>query len=755
MGRGDKVPTATLDGIPLAKVASQQDISPVTAGVESPPANVPSNQGHQGSAPPAGLKEKRKTHVKRPRDQHAVLNSDTDRHLDGAAASEVQHQPERRVRKTWAQAVTDNAAFVVKTAEKLRSGEQLTDEEAAAARAIFAGCESGPVERDLLHFDAEKLRDAVTAPPGRLRGPPADPMALLLAAQNDGLAPVNWNFATPALKGSTPNMKILKQLCADAEKKSQEADLDDPTKRDDLLMVVQAGMGIGKSHLIDIAQELFFTDAVKYPDQAKKLMIKVTYNRDQKLGVEGGNGRTAEQGLLARIVMAVQRKVSPASAVLVSAVLELRELEVDEVANYLIESAKGPIIIGIDEVSCLSRNGDVLKAIVNTLTQLVKALRKKKAAIVGIITALPSLDIYWPSTRPLIPLRLPALTVLDSRNFFYSVLPPGFLTDRELEEVHHSCGGHPRSLAVAAVYIVDQRHRFGMKKIPSTEDIYDKCMWSLAGDDTAGEAAIAIVEMYNTGKHIVDFSTPIAQKLYNQAMMMKIETYHSIPPTVLFCDPTDTMSLYHIRSAFQVNAGEAAAKALEDVNHHWDFFRRQHRMPVVPPRLRLKGSPGITTTAHSFMFDPEMAPVTAKIMRDKETIAPAFKGIDNLSYYIPASVTHPHFESMYVAESRDGKTHTLVLFQSNINADVPKAVAGLCQAAAVLSKKVWKGEFLFVIFALAHEGGSPAMSECQHPIIFVTKENLADYFTATVAPAARLHHLRRQRPNTMAKVAAK
>jgi hypothetical protein len=224
----------------------------------------------------------------------------------------------------------------------------------------------------------------------------------------------------------------------------------------------------------------------------------------------------------------------------------------------------------------------------------------------------------------------------------------------------------------------------------------------------------------------------------------------AIPPTLLFCDAASKVSLHHIREAFQENTGESSlTTTLEGVNRRWDFFRRQHGMPVVPPGLYLMGSPDRTTTAHSFMFDPKVAPVTEEIMSDKGTIVPTFTAIDNSSYYTPASGTHSPFESMHVAESGDGETHSLVLFQSNINTDVPNAVAGLNQAAMALGKKIWKEKFLFVIFALDHEGGCPAtVSSCEHPIIFVTKENLAEYFTPTVAPAALLHYVRHQRLNT-------
>jgi len=159
----------------------------------------------------------------------------------------------------------------------------------------------------------------------------------------------------------------------------------------------------------------------------------------------------------------------------------------------------------------------------------------------------------------------------------------------------------------------------------------------------------------------------------------------------------------------------------------------------VPPSLK----PHRPTSAHLFAFDPtkEADSSTVLHLHESKGVHKAFAEryctaqLDASRYYFPSQVNHRALESMAVAISKDGKTKTLVLFQSKINATLPVAISGLNTAAEQLkAAKVWTGEFLFVIFALEAKSDAD-VSGAHHPTLFINKQRINDYFTATLAPA--------------------
>ena len=150
----------------------------------------------------------------------------------------------------------------------------------------------------------------------------------------------------------------------------------------------------------------------------------------------------------------------------------------------------------------------------------------------------------------------------------------------------------------------------------------------------------------------------------------------------------------------------------------------------------MKVQPGKVTSAHRFSFNLNSDPLNESVLAQKSGPAKWFSKVDSTKYYLPAASNHRAFESMCVAESNDKQTQVLCLFQSKINGDLKKAIEGLNTAVIDLSK-IWTGHVLFVIFALESPANAD-LSGSNHPTLLVCNDNLEDYFTATLAPAAKL-----------------
>ena len=234
----------------------------------------------------------------------------------------------------------------------------------------------------------------------------------------------------------------------DAEKRALEVlpNIEDP--KGGVTVVVQCGMGMGKSYIIDIASQLLFIDR-------DPIVLKVSYNFSQDLGFEGQPENVVD-GLLARIVLAMHRKVPPGSAQIVSRFLRLscEKLTEESVATW-VRAQKGvfnrPIIVAVDDIGKLSDSNHTLRGVLSTITRFAKEIwvqSMHQQQVIGLVTALPKLDLGSLSQRQPFFVQPSALSNEESEDFLK--LQCGLISACEVEEIVMMCGGHPRSLAVAA-----------------------------------------------------------------------------------------------------------------------------------------------------------------------------------------------------------------------------------------------------------------------------------------------------------------
>ena len=495
-----------------------------------------------------------------------------------------------------------------------------------------------------------------------------DPMKTLTDAASPAGAPNEWRLSYPHDNriSLTPNLKALQKTFTLAERtitKNMKRYGNDPGNRDPLMIAVQAGMGIGKSHFIDIADQLLFVN------KKKPLLLKVTYNRGQQLSEEK---RAPDQSLYARLVIAVHQNVPPNSYHLIQTAMAEGKLTVKEVAKYIAAEAQGrDVIIAVDEISALTKDTQEIGFVLSAMTDVQKELcLTHKRGCIGIITALPSVNIQSASMRSLLSVSPIPLNHKESLALLKGTVPSQF-TDSQLEEVYLYCQGHPRSLAMSAQLMNGRT----MPKVPDVDEVAGKCAWNIEQGSTAGDVVEALKEQF---LHPTPQLTGTMKELYNKAMVMKDDAgRYLIPPTMLFSDKKDTTNaLKYVHQMFRSDHGTTAAKQLESVNCAWEYFRCQHKMDVVPKVNGILRGASPTTSAYRFKFDHTKIPVTDSVLADVD-VDKNFKSIDPLSFYMPSYVSHRAFESMCVAADITDTEQTLCLFQSKINIDLPTAIAKL------------------------------------------------------------------------------
>jgi putative SOS response-associated peptidase YedK len=554
-----------------------------------------------------------------------------------------------------------------------------------------------------------------------------------------------WQLSNPKFEDRIPdpiNLKALRGSFLAAEEQVVKVLPDAKDSKGPLLVGLQAGMGIGKSYAIDIADQLLFVNE-------KPIVLKVSYNYRQNLAFES-NPENAGKGLLARVILAFHKKVPPDSRTIIEKAVrhDVSDLQLTEqnVAAW-IRSQPGvenlPIILAVDEIASL-KNLLAMQAVLSAVAGLMKefwALSSGQQKSVGLITALPSTDLTSLSQRQPVMITPQAFSNDESDEFLQQCCPDA--TPLQREEMALVCGGHPRSLAVAAI----EFNETSPHVVPTPNQVAKKCYWKIGQGFKAKVVAAAIAEAYRFGDDECSFDVDTnanMQKLHDRAMLMKRNGSYAIAPTVLWSDEEDKFTLFHIRSMFAWDTKDSPTKGLERINLHWDFFKCINKLPVIAPVMAgRKNTPPDEAQKLMFCFDPTRAVNEEPILKQNGGLEDGIKAlkIDNNSYYFPKRPNHRALESMCVAETSTGRK-VLCLFQSKINAELMNAVEGLNTAAREL-QEVWPGDFLFVIFALKSDPA--ALTTSDHPILLVTEELLPKYFTSTLAPAAQLAMKRHQR----------
>ena len=562
-----------------------------------------------------------------------------------------------------------------------------------------------------------------------------------LATAEKAHNPQLWNFSYPLFSGKLPPCANLSVLLGtkgsrgfiDAESRALEVLPNVEEAKGPVIVAVQSGMGMGKSYIIDIADQLLFVGR-------DPIVLKVSYNFSQNLGFES-QPSNAGMGLLARIVLAVHKKVPPGSAAIVVEtllMLNARKLTSERVAMW-VRAQNGvrnrPIIVAVDEIGNFLNEGSV-RCVLSEISEFIKEIWEQsmhQQQVIGLVTALPRVDLRSLSQRQPFVVRPAPLSAEESKEFLKQQC--GTISAQEVEEIVTICGGHPRSLAVAACKYKSSTPN----SVPRPDEVALACNWkSLEG--IAVTIATAIGEAFTQCDSALNGRCMV--QLNDLAMLMIRNGHYAIPPTVLYCDEEDRTTLGNLYEMFACRTSSVPTKNLENTNFHFERFKARFHLPVLPAAMKARAN----STVAYYCFDPSKPHNSFSILRQRTgfRVRDDFAVIDPTTCYFAASQNHRAFESMCVATSDNGVTQILCLFQSTINDELAAAIDGLNQAAEALAVRHWCNKpFLFIVFALGCSPDAP-LKASDHPIVFVHRQNLHEYFTATLAPAAELCWMRHQ-----------
>jgi len=313
-----------------------------------------------------------------------------------------------------------------------------------------------------------------------------------------------------------------------------------------VLIGVQSGMGLGKSHIVDNAPDFLF------PNDPDVLVLKVTYNFHQALGFEGRQEYSGE-GLLARLVIALHKQVPPNAYDVVKKALIIPGALITAavVAKHILAHTKcSKIIVAVDEIASVSESVDAVRAVMSAIANFVVEVHTQsqgQQVAIGLVTALPATDLQSLSQRQPKLFSPTRLTDEEAARLLSQLLPAA--SDNAIQLLQLVCGGHPRSLAVAAQLM---NARDGNP--PDLRHLASDCMWKAAQGQTADVIADGICEAYEIGDKRINSKTPAMEILNRSAMMMWNGERYSIAPTVLFsdCSLTATDDLKFVRSIFEV-----------------------------------------------------------------------------------------------------------------------------------------------------------------------------------------------------------
>jgi hypothetical protein len=615
--------------------------------------------------------------------------------------------------------------------------------------------------------DIRKIWDDIRKKEDDIRRAQDSPSAIAIieAAKPSEGAAEGWLLSYPKIQpGKLPapaNLFALRNSFRKGEDDVRTT-LNSRDKDGSLIVALEAGMGIGKSYTIDIANKLLF-------HESNPIVLKVTYNRQQNLSAERASEDAAAAGFIARLMLFVRNVgVTDMAGIVKEALLadpQGRELNPKAFVKWFLKHDSRrrknpkarPVIIAVDELGMLSKgsqsqnsNDDppvqgVLSVIAAIILEFKKHSTRPRSAI-GLVTALPHLGLQSLSGRTVFPLDAVAFTQCEAKEFLLKNCRWTGSNRKRVESVVSEmllyCGVHPRSLAVAA-----QLYNTAAHQVPTPAAVARGCKWKNKQGPKEDDIRDAISESYSSGSKSLG---PKQERLWERAALMIGPTGDwMIPPTFFWSTVNDSQiqdverSLYHIRKMFQFDTSDVPTKALETINYHWDCFRGVNHMPLIPPSMEVR--PDSAEVEVKRLLLPKRFSLSQRKILGKGRKC-LIRKIDRNTYYRPKAQNHRAIESMFVAKGPDSIPY-LCLFQSKINSSLTGAIKSLNEAAEDLGR-VWKGKFLLIVYALEARSAkldSAGLPAGHHPVVVVDRDNIDTYFTPTIGTAVRLQVTRHGR----------
>ena len=322
------------------------------------------------------------------------------------------------------------------------------------------------------------------------------------------------------------------------------------------------------------------------------------------------------------------------------------------------------------------------------------------------------------------------------------------LPTEQLTLKHLACiriaGGHPRSLIVAMELLrKDDRvpTPIAVANAAQLPDLADKDLYYII-ERSYELISLAQIEGDALLKHFFKIGTLLFSPVEDFELVDSSvnKGWISVPTVIIARTVSEaTKEPYVSFERMLKHSASNSEKQLEVISVHSDISRAAMHMGVVPPKLVVINPGPYDWSTLKFDFDPT-SPIDTRTVIDTHWNIQFDPRCCN-SFYYPSTLNHTAFESMFPAKFPNG-TRVLVLRQDKINADVPKAIYGLNDAAKALQAK-WTGLFLFIVTAM--EANKPtSIQNSNHPLLLITANNTREYYSpsfSTLADVEFLVHL--------------
>jgi hypothetical protein len=502
---------------------------------------------------------------------------------------------------------------------------------------------------------------------------------------------------------------------------------------------VRLGSGFGKTHIL-----------LKAPTLLGAESVYITYNQDQSLKADEVDPRAS---ILLRVILrcwSFSNKgcddfLNTQDGILFRN-LSIKQLT-EMVVHVLMDAFPNqPVVIGVDETASLfesDREGGktyfCVEKVISTLGNLAFEYCKATSRMCTVLaTSLVGAAFRTPSTRPVLdvfPMKLDSKGILE---LAASIFPDDARLAKHCAMLVSLAGSHFRSVVMAA-------RKIGRFQNPSFAELYDELKGKVIRRDDAGLMQAVqdyVISRCRESTGVVLVPPGLEQYVDIDGVVPTVFIWAAFLVTSELNAVETTFDEKHpLRRFFETCAFVDSPKQLEICAAHFDIFRAQNGLPVVPGRMSVcfpTAYHGDKTIYQNLNFPRDLKLDERPLFERSQTTNDIVFLDANFQvgfYYHPSCDTHPWVDRAFVALGNEGD-YFVVLCQDKINNDLPKAVAGLSNAAKLMFDAGWE-RVLCVAHVVDASARTRAQEAFEYPYLLIRSDQLTDYYSLHFAPAIR------------------
>ena len=563
---------------------------------------------------------------------------------------------------------------------------------------------------------SRQLRDAAVPFQG---DEPDNPKTYCVPSDNERFRSGTWN-----------KEEMKKQLCELREVIQPMLKAYVPNDRKQVVIGLRLGTGYGKTHVL-----------TRFPEWLSARGIYVAYNDNQNLD---SDRRAPEKAIYIRLILALYGWSSKmcsqfmngdeSSPFWQSTPLQLRTLYVHEAKK---RAQGGPIAIGVDELKDLG--DEKAKVVVSELAgTAAQYLKETSSMCTVVVSSLVSATFKIESGRSVYGWG-PRRPSMETFEYFAESIRQD-KREQAMALINAVSGAHMRSIVVAFdLYIKENLE-------PTVRWMYKNMKQRLGAKEDPRSLRRVV-------GYVKECISQTSQTAPIEDVEVLCDETGSIPPVFLmmaFEAIEKREHLENLLNAFSLFDG-GPGKQLEAVAKHYDLFRADLVLPVVP-------GPAVVNTDMERALDEQWYrqlrfPVDlqlsehALLQRKGEEIVPTDVVPEFGHYYHPKISNHPYIDRAFVARNREDRELCLVLAQDKVNAsDFPDACRKLNEAARLLTtNSATLNHVLLILNVIGASEGTRAQSKLEWPFVLIRgQQEVRNFYTTHFADMvwfARQRHL--------------